>query len=153
MTASHALKKGTQVALFIIGAAGVIASYRLGLWGMEGPGSGLFPLIASLLLLVCVTIRIALPGEVDADEEPVNWSRLGWYAASLVTYTVLFLYTGFLISTVAGVFILMRFAEGRPVLSALIASLIATALCILLFDYLLAVPLPYGPLQSLKFWM
>lgn len=153
MTASLALQRGTQVALFIIATAGIVASYRLGLWGMEGPGSGLFPMLSSLLLLICVGIRLAIPGPETAPEEPVNWPRLGWYTASLVIYTVLFLYTGFAIGTAVGVFVLMRFAEERPVLPAIVASLIATAICILIFDYLLAVPMPYGPLQFLKFWM
>ena len=152
ISANAIIPRATQVVLIITAVAGILGSLRLGLWSRGSPGPGLFPLVASIMLLVCVGIRVILP-TTEVEDEPVNWRRVSLYSVGIIALVVLFMTTGFVIGIVVGTFIIMHFAEEQKVLPSLVASLLITLACIALFDYFLRVPLPYGPLQPLKFWM
>jgi hypothetical protein len=133
-------------------------SVALGLAGPDGPGSGLFPLLAGLLMLgggAGLLARHALTGGGHAPGEdivPQFWPapgaalRVGALVLVIAGMIVAVPYLGFALTGVVGLPILFRVIA--PEASWLIAIVVAgtAAACIhLLFAVALGTPLPRGP--------
>lgn len=142
-----------------LGLATCWQSVKLGLSGSGGPGSGLFPLLAGLMIagpgavmLLAQAMRggrAAMRGEVLA---PRFWMSRG--AVLRVTLMVVVCagmifaipYTGFAIAGAVGIPLLFRtVAPERPWWFAVLVGVIAAAAVHVIFAVLLGTPLPRGP--------
>ncbi len=149
------------VSLFwlFLGLALCWESAALGIAGPGGPGSGLFPLLAGLLIAVggamlalrhAVTGGAAAPGE---DRAPSFWPEPGAARRALmlilvVTAMILAVpHLGFALSGLAGLPLLYRLiAPGSSWIAAVASGGTAALLIHVLFAVLLGTPLPRGPL-------
>lgn len=120
-----------------------VAALRLGLYQDGLPGPGLLPLAASLLLLAGAGRLWRQAAELDSGER--------FQAGPIVTVlgfglmVPLLKPAGFVLCTLVFVAAYARLLHHRPWGSAIALSLGLTAGAVLLFAYLLAVPLPLWP--------
>jgi len=149
------------VSLFwvLLGIALCGSSLSLGLSDPSGPGSGLFPFLAGLLVLaggVGLVVRHVVSGGGHAPGEEIVaqfWEAPGaaFRTAMLVVVVagmiVAVPYLGFALAGVLGLPILFRvIAPDKSWLSAIIVGIIAAGSMHLLFAVALGTPLPRGPL-------
>ena len=127
--------------LATIGLGAAANALNLHLWAYGEPAAGLFPFLASLLLIGASLASTR--GQVP-DAEPVEITRLLVYGSALGAFCFLLEVIGFALSTflfLAGVFALIeRMNWKRSMLLAAIFSISTWAL----FEVLLSVPLPHG---------
>ncbi|WP_416797708.1 tripartite tricarboxylate transporter TctB family protein [Ciceribacter azotifigens] len=134
----------TRLVPYMLSALGLgTAAYALdlGLWAYGGPAAGLFPFMASLLL---IGTSLASTREHVAEGGPIEVARLLAYCFALGSYCLLLEGVGFVPSTfmfLVGVFILVERMNWQR--SVLLAALFALATWTL-FETLLSVPLPHG---------
>jgi hypothetical protein len=149
------------VSLFwlLFGLALCWQSMRLGLTDPgAGPGSGLFPFLAGLLIAgggAGLILRHALSGGPAPGEEiaPAMWEASGAALRVLALLAVIagmilaVPYTGFALSGMLGLPILYRvIAPERGWIAAILVGTVAAGLIHLLFVVALGTPLPRGPL-------
>lgn len=149
------------VSLFwvLLGIALCGSSMSLGLSDASGPGSGLFPFLAGLLVLaggVGLMVRHVVTGGGHAPGEEIAtqfWEAPGapFRVAVLVVVVggmiVAVPYLGFALAGVLGLPILFRtIAPEKSWVSAVITGIIAAGSMHLLFTVALGTPLPRGPL-------
>ena len=145
----------TVVGLAGIALAGMTGGLRLGLWSDEDPGAGLFPFFCAAMLVAFLLIRLArgrkglTPVMEPGAKNPV---RLALYVAALVTVALLFDALGFPLAAAIALLLVLISAEKVPPIRAVAISACMVAATVILFDYALNVPLPWGPLASFRFW-
>jgi len=138
--------------LAAIGVYALAEAWRLGLWRQGSPGEGLFPFLTAIgmtgfaALCLATALReagapapVRPPGELRA-----TLLRIAAYLAALLFYAVAFDPLGFIVSTIATVVFILRFAE-RYAWTTTIALAAGTAAgCHLVFVYWLQALLPTG---------
>lgn len=114
------------------------------------PGPRLFPMIASILLMVC---GIGLIVKKQEDEEPfltaAQWKRLALLAVVFVAYVVGLNFVGFVISTPFMLYATMTMFAGEnklPLWAKLVYSVGVTAVVYLLFVVVFKANIPLGTL-------
>jgi hypothetical protein len=148
------------VSLFwvLLGIALCRESMALGLSDASGPGSGLFPFMAGLLMLgggAGLLLRQVLTGGARApgeDVEPHFWQadgaafRVGVLVAVIAGMILAVPHLGFALTGVIGLPILFRvIAPESSWVTAIAVGVIAAACIHLLFAMVLGTPLPRGP--------
>ena len=132
----------------LLGAAAAAYAWTLGVIGPAGPESGLFPLIAGLIVMTSGIILFALPGTrataPDFPRGPALWRVLG-VIAGLVVIAVGIPYLGFAITGTLTMLILLRTVEQTNWPAALALALASVAAVLWLFGHVLGMPLPRGP--------
>jgi len=128
------------------GAAMIYALLHYSIWSFGMPGSGLMPVIASVMVIVSCLWTIAAG---DTGERP----RFAWppvaYSAGFVALLPLAAIVGLLPALAIVAAVVLRFIEGVPMLrSAMVTASIAIGSW-LLFERILMVPLPHGLLGGL----
>jgi len=144
----------TRLALAIIALAGMAGGYRLGLWTNDEPGAGLFPLLAAASLLLFVGMR-AFQGRVataSGAEPAANLRRPAFYVVALLALALPMPYLGFPLAAQIALLIVLLLAERQSPIRSLVISTSMIVATVILFDYGLKVPLPWGPLAGLRFW-
>lgn len=130
-------------------------SWRLGLSGPGGPGSGLFPLLAAGLIAaggLGVALRGGRPAAGEEREErfwPARGAplRVGLLLAVTIAMALAVPRLGFALTGALGLPLLFKsIAPRAPWWAALTLGAAAAALVHLLFATLLGTPLPRGPL-------
>ena len=152
----QALSIGVSLFWVLFGLALAQQSWALGLGGPGGPGSGLFPLLAALLIILGglgVLIQDLRRGRSGADMAERFWMargaalRVGLLILVMVGMILAVPHLGFALSGALGLPLLFRtIAPRSPWWFALLVGAIAAALVHLLFAVLLGTPLPRGPL-------
>lgn len=142
--------------LFIVAAlTGMQVSAGYGVWGEEGPGPGLFPLLVCSMTIVASLIsfigylyglRQDLATEEGAaiQQGPILWRKLLLYILTILVWPQILSSLGFLLSTAAALIVIVRFAERAGWLETGILVTSALAGCWLLFVRALGVNLPLG---------
>jgi hypothetical protein len=151
-------------ALGLLGVAGGGLWQAAGLerWSFEGPGPGLFPLLAGGVCAALALIVALFPGRAaateDGDSEPLDPGqrrtsdrRFALYVAGLALLAVGPGLLGISLSAVAISVLLVRFAEGRSWRAALIYGVCAALIALVGFGWLLRVDLPTGPIERAFF--
>jgi putative tricarboxylic transport membrane protein len=136
-------------ALLCLGAAVWAGRLALGypLEDMGEPGSGLFPFASALGLGVLALVLLLRPGRTaDPAEGPIARGKVAGYVAELATYALLLEPLGHLIVTGLTLGLIMLVLERIAWPRALAVTAGAVLLSWLLFERLLGVPLPRGPL-------
>jgi putative tricarboxylic transport membrane protein len=132
----------------LLGAAAAAYAWTLGVIGPAGPESGLFPLIAGLIVMASGIILFVLPSTrataPDFLSGPALWRVLG-VIAGLVVIAVGIPYLGFAITGTLTMLILLRTVEQTNWPAALALALASVAAVLWLFGHVLGMPLPRGP--------
>ena len=135
----------------LLALVGVEESLRLPLGSWQRPAPGLFPLLVSLvlagmaltlLLVALATHAPAPPGESSAARPTKVW----WTLVSLLAFYALLERLGFLIASFLLLFFLLRAIAGQRWRVTLAISVGASLSSYLVFDRLLKLPLPRGPI-------
>lgn len=154
-----ALNAGLNLFWLLLGAGICWQSVSLGLSGPGGPGSGLFPLIAGLMIalpgaamLLAQVLRgggAAMRGE---DLAPRFWMaqgaalRVGLMIAVCAGMNAAIPYLGFAVTGAIGIPLLFRtVAPDSPWWFAILVGIGAAAAVHLIFAVALGTPLPRGP--------
>lgn len=147
-----------QGTLLVVAASGIVGATSLG-WGTgDAPGPGMFPGIASVVLLVFTlgglarhwrsTSRTPAPAPGDEDGaagEGANLARLLAYAAALLLAAFTFEPLGYPLAAAAALLVMLVAGERVRLARALLITVIAVAATWGLFAALLDVPLPMLP--------
>jgi putative tricarboxylic transport membrane protein len=142
---ASALAPVVLIAIAVIGFSGALS---LGLWQGPMPGSGLFPLISSVLLAILALIDFAARLRSSAAVAPkLSWRRPAVYVASLLVFACSMTPLGFFLAATLGTGIALRFAERRPWRVTVAVTLCAVAGVWALFELVLGVPLPHAPFE------
>jgi putative tricarboxylic transport membrane protein len=127
----------------LVGVAGIVGSVQLGIGDPTAPGSGLWPLLISVVIVGC-SLALLIGGRRFWDAEAFSFSslRVVWAAISLVAYALALPYVGFEIATLLLLFFWMKVVGGERWLISIILPIVATAVFWVLFVLLLRIPLP-----------
>jgi hypothetical protein len=144
---------------FLLGLALCHQAVALGLGRPGGPGSGLFPLLAGLLMAAGgagLMLRHVLTGGGPAPGEEIEerfWPAPGaaFRVAALIVAIVVMIFAvpwlGFAMAGVFGLPVLFRvIAPEAPWWKAILVGVVAATTVHLLFAVALGTPLPRGPL-------
>lgn len=138
--------------LIIMGLVSTMLSLQIVVkTGSTDPGSRLFPLGASLLLMLC-GIGVFLTAAKSEKKTFLNaegWKRLGLSFAIMILYVLALKYIGFLISTPVFLFaVITLLASGQKVAiwKKLIYAAVVTGLAWYVFHGTLSMSLPKGVL-------
>jgi hypothetical protein len=133
--------------LLIVALFGLVEARSLPFGSLNAPDAGFFPQVLSgLLFLFSVAIVVH---SFSKEAEPADFSRRSWLvplaAVALIAYAVLLPILGFIITTMAIMFLIMRGVVKTPWIPTLLVSVVTVLLSYLAFVKL-GVPLPRGPL-------
>jgi len=151
-TAPRALALFVVLAVGALGVAALVGSLKVGIWDRAGPGPGLFPLLASTLIVGCTALRLLTKFQLVQTDTAPHWRRLGFYVAALLALVVLFWTLGFPLSCALALMVMVYLGERRPLLQSVVFAVAATAASLVLFDFILSVPLPWGVLAFMRPW-
>lgn len=136
--------------LFAIG--GIYMSSRLPLGTPLEPQPGFVPLVICVFLLAISLIQLVISARrTDQSFENVgeHWKQPAALIVGLLLYAVVLDYAGYIIATFALSLLIMRVMEPGSWRTPLLVSFLLTAFSYVLFDRLLEVNLPEGPLTAL----
>lgn len=153
-------QRSDAAALLLVLALAGFAGWRsvnYGLWSYGEPGPGLFPLLVSGLTAVFAMVALVvtwagseLADEFDPEaaqqEGPLLWAKLAVYAGAILVWPWLMVPLGYVLSSAVALFAILRFAEGMRWGATAVTLVAAVAASWLVFDRLLGVPLPSGPI-------
>lgn len=131
----------------LLGIAAAIHAHGLGMFGPSGPESGLFPLIAGLL--IAATGIYLLVGKTATTNPawprgPALWRVLG-VVAGLALLAGATQYVGFAVASAITMLVLLKSVERAGWIESLAITLAAVTVVMGLFGHLLGMPLPRGP--------
>jgi hypothetical protein len=132
----------------LFGAAAAASAWTLGVVGPAGPESGLFPLIAAVIVMAAGVVLLLRPaGGVLAPEFPRGpaLARVLGVIAGLVVMAVGIPYLGFAVTGVITMIILMRTVEQTSWLGSVALALVSVLVVVWLFGHVLGMVLPRGP--------
>ena len=134
------------VALVVVafGAAGLVGSFSLGAGSAGKPGSGTWPLLVSITLIVLgLALLPAVRRTADAERftRPSRLVVVG--IATMVVFVVLIPVIGFEIPAALLAFVWLRFLGQESWRSSIITSLAVVVAFYLVFVAALAVPIPH----------
>ena len=164
MSAGRAALGPRAAALGLLAAAGIGLWQAAGLerWSFEGPGPGLFPLLAGGVCAALAIVVAVFPGRSastddsepqagDATDTTATRRRFALYALALGLLAVGPAHLGIALSSIAISVLLIRYAERRPWRAALVYGVCAALIALVGFGWLLRVDLPAGPIERAFF--
>ena len=134
--------------LMIIGIFIVIESLRIGFGTLKRPGSGLFTFLAGLLM---VFLNFLIMFGKRSTKSEIVLDRYGirnffFMSITLVLWVILMPLLGYIVITFIATFVLSKIMRLEGWFKPLLLSVGTTGLCFVLFDYILYLDLPRGPL-------
>jgi putative tricarboxylic transport membrane protein len=122
--------------------------YRLGLGESRKPGSGLFPFIIGLFILLVSLILLLQEARKNPEcvKEGQKRSYVGFLLclSSLYCYVIVFEYLGFIITTFLFIFFLLKKVEQKGWLLSAATAVVTSAVAYLFFETALRAALPRG---------
>lgn len=132
----------------LLGAAAAAYAWTLGLFGPSGPESGLFPLIAGLIVMgtgVVLLVRPDTRASAPGFPRGAGLRRVLGVVAGLAFMALALPYAGFAVTGALAMVILVRTAGGSGWPGAIVLAAASVALVIWLFGHMLGMALPRGP--------
>lgn len=132
----------------LLGAAAAAYAWTLGLFGPSGPESGLFPLIAALIVMgtgVVLLVRPDTRASAPGFPHGAGLRRVLGVVAGLAFMALALPYAGFAVTGALAMVILVRTAGGSGWPGAIVLAAASVALVIWLFGHMLGMALPRGP--------
>jgi hypothetical protein len=139
-------------ALWLVLGLGICAiSFKLGLFGPFGPDSGFFPLLAGGSMAGGAALMLARRDSGRRDEEPFFPSgasprRVVVALAIMAAMIAALPWIGFILIGIVGMPLLLRTIGTPSWIFAALFGMTSTATVYVIFDRLLGMPLPRGPL-------
>jgi len=151
----------TALGLLCAGVATFWQAQALPRWGFDGPGTGIFPQVLSVMAIALSALVLLLerrkpePVETDGGEavarydlaEPAQRRVFHFYLLALVLLVAGTWWLGFIVTVTAVIITIMRFGEGVGWRPTLITAASVVAVGQFGFGWLLQVSLPAGPLD------
>ncbi len=132
------------LAVVALGAAALVGSLSLGAGSAGNPGSGTWPMIISILLVV-LGLGLLLGARNTSDAE--RFSRSSWLVlaglATMVFFVAVIGVIGFEIPAALLAFVWLRFLGGEGWRSSIVTSLGVVVAFYLIFVAALSVPIPH----------
>ena len=132
----------------LLGAAAAAYAWTLGLMGPSGPESGLFPLIAALIILaagivlfVSPSTRVAAPG----FSQGAALRRIAGIVAGLAFMALALPHAGFALTGAITMLVLLRTTGDTGWAGSIALALGSVTLVLWLFGHVLGMALPRGP--------
>ncbi|TDO52565.1 tripartite tricarboxylate transporter TctB family protein [Kribbella sp. VKM Ac-2527] len=127
----------------LLGVAGLIGSWRLGLGRLTEPGPGLWPFVISVVITL-LSVVLAIIGRQALDSERFNRASLLVVVAvvTLVLLAVAMPLIGFEIPSLLLTFVWLRFLGKESWRSSIVISVVTVVAFHLLFVTALQIPLP-----------
>ena len=149
----------TALGLLLAAVATYWQAHSLPRWGFDGPGTGIFPQVLSMIaialsvLVLILERRGAEPVEGDDGEAvsrydlaaPAERRVFHFYLLALALLVAGSWWAGFIVTAFAVIVLIMRFGEGVSWRATLITGAIVALVGQLGFGWLLQVSLPEGP--------
>jgi hypothetical protein len=142
------IERAVNLTWILVGAAAAVLSLRIGLYGPYGPGSGLFPFVAGLLVSAAGVALFVSKSQVARDvvwPDRAGWRRILGVIAGLAFMAIAIPWLGFAVAGFLTMLILLRTVEESRWLSSIVLSLVSVCVVLFLFGYLLELQLPRGP--------
>ncbi|MGP4727189.1 tripartite tricarboxylate transporter TctB family protein [Agrobacterium deltaense] len=127
--------------LTAIGLGAAAKALQLGLWSYGEPAAGLFPFVASVLL---IGTSLACARETTPAGEPIDLPRLIAYCAALAFFCLLLELIGFALSAFLFLAVVLLIIERMNRKAAIFIAVTFAFSTWGLFEGLLSVPLPHG---------
>lgn len=130
----------------LLGAAAAAYAWTLGLVGPSGPESGLFPLLAALIIMGAGSVLL-LKRPVTAPALPRGAAlrRIAGIVAALAFMAIALPYAGFALTGALAMMVLLRTAGDTSWLGSIALALLSIAIVLWLFGHVLGMALPRGP--------
>jgi putative tricarboxylic transport membrane protein len=132
----------------VLGGAAATYAWSLGVTGPSGPDSGLFPLIAALIIvgsgLVLMFQRSGYVLDPDFPRGAALW-RVGSVVSGLALMALGVPYLGFAIIGAITMLILLRAVEQSSWLVSIALAIASVVVVVWVFGHFLGMPLPRGP--------
>jgi hypothetical protein len=132
----------------LLGAAAATYAWTLGLVSASGPESGLFPLMASLIIMGAGIVLLVRPATRAADPNFPRGAALGRILGVVAGLAVMALgmpYFGFAATGAVTMVILLRTVERTNWVIAIALALGSVVAVLWLFGHVLGMVLPRGP--------
>ena len=132
----------------LLGAAAAAYAWTLGVVGPAGPESGLFPLIAGLIVMAAGIVLFVSPSTRTARPDfprGAGLARVLGVVAGLVVLALGTPYLGFAVTGLVTMIILLRTVEQTNWPAALALALATVVAIVWLFGHVLGMVLPRGP--------
>jgi hypothetical protein len=132
--------------MVLVGALVLAASADLPFGTLASPGAGMLPTIA-VVLMMTFAAALVLTGRDSPPMAEIDWGNLG-HAGRVAGVTgaaiSLYIWLGFIATSVLLLFVLTYFVERKSLPRAAAFSLVAALLAYFVFAILLKAPLPRG---------
>lgn len=130
----------------LLGAATAAYAWTLGLVGPSGPESGLFPLLAALIIMGAGSVLL-LKGPVTTPALPRGAAlrRIAGIVAALAFMAIALPYAGFALTGALAMMVLLRTAGDTSWPGSIALALLSIAIVLWLFGHVLGMALPRGP--------
>ncbi len=142
------LERGLNVFWIALGAAAAAHAWQIGLAGPSGPESGLFPLIAGVIIAGAGLTLLLRPSSAARAPQWPRGAALGRVAgvvAGLAVMAVGVDYLGFALASAVTMMVLLRSIERSSWIGSIALALGSVAVVVWLFGQVLGMPLPRGP--------
>ena len=141
-------ERALNVFWILLGAAAAAYAWTLGVVGPSGPESGLFPLIAALIVMAAGIVLLLRPGrDVLAPDFPrgAPLGRILGVIAGLLVMAIGIPYLGFAVTGAITMIILLRTVEQTNWAASIGLALGSVLIVVWLFGHVLGMVLPRGP--------
>lgn len=132
----------------LLGAAAATYAWSLGIVGRSGPESGLFPLIAAVIVMGAGIVLLLRPVPAETAAGFPRGAALGrvlGVIAGLAVMAVGMPYLGFAVTGAITMIILLRTVEQTSWVGSIALAMAAVATVVWLFGHALGMVLPRGP--------
>jgi hypothetical protein len=132
------------IAVTGIGVAALLGSLALGVGSPRAPGTGTWPFLVSVVLVVLGLGLLALTGRIRDAE---RFTRASWLVlaglATMIAFVAVISVIGFEIPAALLMFVWLKFLGGESWRSSIVTSLAVVLAFYIVFVGLLAVPIPH----------
>jgi putative tricarboxylic transport membrane protein len=132
----------------VLGGAAAAYAWTLGIIGPSGPGSGLFPFLAALIIMAAGIVLMVVPSQrAAAPDFPRGEAlrRMIGVVAGLAVMALAMSYVGFAIAGAVTMLILLRIVEQLSWTKSLVLAIASVVVVMWLFGNVLGMALPRGP--------
>ena len=139
------LERALNAFWILLGAGAAWHAWTLGLTGPSGPESGLFPLMAALIVMgagLALSMRVPLDPKLPRG---AALRRVAGVIAGLAVMAAALPYAGFAVTGAITMLVLLRTAGGSSWLESVVLSLASVGAVLWIFGHVLGMILPRGP--------
>ena len=138
----------------LLSTAICVKAVWLKVWGPDGPGSGLIPLITGLVIGTCGIVLFLMewskgprkgPGE-NFWEHPRAWKRIIGVLAGFFAMAFFMPSLGFLLTSIVIMTFLIRLIEPQNMIRVILTAVFSCVPIYLFFNYVFQINLPRGVL-------